>query len=97
MTVRGQRGLAAARLAHQAQGLALVQGERHVVDGGELLLGPAQDGVEHRVLEGEALAELAHLEQGPGLLRRLGVGFFGVDAQVVDLEQHIVFHGLLGH
>ena len=68
----GKRGLAATRLAHQAERLACVEGERHVVHGGEVLALLAHDGVKHAVLEREALAQVGHLKQGLALCGGLG-------------------------
>src|SRR5436853_159922 len=54
----GRCGLAAPRLAHQAQGLALTHVEREAADGVDLVDDPAQEPGPHR----EVLDQVAHLE-----------------------------------
>jgi hypothetical protein len=54
------RGLAAARLTHQPQGLALADGEAHTIDGIDLADRAAQQALLHR----EVLLEVRDLENG---------------------------------
>jgi hypothetical protein len=53
-------GLAAAGLAHQAEGLAAVDGEGDVVHGAHV----ADDAREEAALDGEVLLEAVHLDEG---------------------------------
>src|SRR5262249_24596001 len=55
-------GLAAARFAHQPQGLALVQGEIDAVDGADM----AGDALEEALGDREEFLQAAHFQQGFG-------------------------------